>query len=54
MLSISYIEHSERNCYLTHLFLLQGNCQLMWGEKENIFCREEDVVNNKNLEDVTV
>ena len=26
----------------------------MWREKENIFCREVDMVKNKNLEDVTV
>ena len=30
------------------------NCQSMWREKENIFCREVDMVKNKNLEDVTV
>ena len=29
-------------------------CQSMWREKENIFCREVDVVKNKNLEDITV
>ena len=30
-----------------------GNCQLMWKEKESIFCQKVDVVKNKNLEDVT-
>ena len=54
-LSISSAQHSERNCYFTDFFITRcrcGNCQSMWREKENIFCREVDVVKNKNLEDV--
>ncbi|RMX37484.1 hypothetical protein pdam_00024111 [Pocillopora damicornis] len=31
-----------------------GNCQSMWRKEQNIFCREVDVVKNKNLPDVTV
>ena len=58
VLSISSIQHREKNCYFTDFFFItrcqRGNCQSMWGEEENIFYQEVDVVENKNLEDVTV
>ena len=41
----------------TYFFITRyqyGDCQSMWREKVNIFCREVDAVKNKNLEDVTV
>ena len=59
VLSISSIQHREKNCYFTDFFFFitrcqRGNCQSMWREEENIFYQEVDVVENKNLEDVTV
>ena len=57
VLSISSIQHREKNGQFTDFFISRcqcGNCQSMWSEKENVFCQEVDVVKDKNLEDVTV
>ena len=57
VLSISSVQHREKNCYFTDFLITRcqcGNCQLMWRKEQNIFCREVDVVKNKNLPDVTV
>ena len=58
VLSISSIQHREKIATLLIFFFItrcqRGNCQSMWREEENIFYQEVNVVENKNLEDVTV
>ena len=57
VLSISSVQHREKNCYFTDFLITRcqcGNCRSMWRKEQNIFYREVDVVKNKNLQDVPV